>query len=238
LALTVSSTRLGRLVAGGTDENLDEGEEDRRDDGDVQQRRNDPAGVADHLGGTGGQGNHAVGDVPDAHPDEQRDHHGPDDHAERAEDVDGVQGLGPEPDHEREAQRHARLEPQPVPPGKPGAGQDTHGRGDDHGEGDDSDEHIGEAEHGTLRCLHDLAAGDPRVHVADRDVVRVLQDLQLLQHQGPGCEPADDAGDQQEPGERAVAGHRGKGPRRGGRAGTRLVHGRVAGSAGDAGHGN
>ena len=52
--------------------------------------------------------------------------------------------------------------------------------------------------------------------------LRVLEDLELLQHQGAGREPADDAGDQQEPGERPVAGHRGKraGPR-GGRAGAR-----------------
>ena len=49
------------------------------------------------------------------------------------------------------------------------------------------------------RCLHDLAAGDPRVHIAHGDVAGILEDLELFQHQGAGREPADDAGDQQEP---------------------------------------
>jgi hypothetical protein len=56
----------------------------------------------------------AMGEISDGHPDEQGDHHGPDHHAERAKHVDGVEGLGPQPDNERKAECHARLEAQPI----------------------------------------------------------------------------------------------------------------------------
>src|SRR3712207_5350266 len=95
----------GLLESRRTCKHLDEGEEDAGDHCNVEEGHDDPTGVTEDAGGAGGDRDDSRADVSDGRPHEEGDHGRPDDHAERAKDVDVVEGLGPQPDHEEETER-------------------------------------------------------------------------------------------------------------------------------------
>lgn len=56
----------------------------------------------------------SMGDVADGHPDEHGDHDRPHHHAERAQNVDDIQGTGPQPHNKGKTEGYAGLQAQPV----------------------------------------------------------------------------------------------------------------------------
>ena len=131
---------------------------------------------------------------------EHRNHARPRDHAVWAECADVEDRFLREPDHENKPERDADHEGVPEPAGEPGACQDRGADRDWEHKGAQADQRVREAEEFGLVGQHDRLARDECGEVAAERRVWVRGNVQALERQREGADPARDAADDENPG--------------------------------------
>ncbi|MCO5594547.1 hypothetical protein L7F22_048579 [Adiantum nelumboides] len=130
---------------------------------------------------------------------EDRDRHGPHDHAVRAERADPVQALDDQVVHEDDAERGPGRQPHPPPAREAGPGQQGRTRRHHDRERPDPEQRVREPEERRLRGRHDRPAGQHRVDAARRRVGRVDQQLDALDGQRERRDQPQHAADDEQP---------------------------------------
>ncbi len=133
--------------------------------------------------------------------EERWNHHGPREHAPRAQRTDDINALRDEPGDKAHAENESSPSNEPEPAGEACSGKQCDAEDDGNHPARQSDERIGEPEDGTLVGRQVRGAADQNVEVAAEFRIRILQLSEFVESQGksgdPSRYPRDDEKDRQ-----------------------------------------